>query len=57
MPVDDITDATENILRASQLQQPMRDSLKAQFEKATQALGTPGFHRFDDIDTLVGLGG
>lgn len=57
MPVDTIADATENMVRASQLQQSTLDSLKGQFEKATQALGAPGFHGPLDIETLVGLEG
>lgn len=57
MSVDAIADATENILRASQLQQPTLDSLKAQFKNPTQALGAPGCHDPTDIETLVGLEG
>ena len=44
MPVETIADATENMVRASHLQQSTLTSLKGQFDKGTQALGTPGFH-------------
>lgn len=55
MSVNVIANATENMLRASQLQPPTLDSLKAQYKEATQVLGAAGFHGPNDIETLVGL--
>jgi hypothetical protein len=57
MAANTLANAIENMLRASQLQPPTIDSLKTQYEKATQALGAADFHNFDDIETLVGLEG
>lgn len=57
MSVSTIENAAENMLRASQLQPPTLDSLKAQYEEATQTLGVAGWHGFNDIETLVGLEG
>lgn len=56
MSVTATADATENMLRASQLPPTMVESLKTQYEKATELLGA-GWHGPTDIQTLVGLEG
>jgi hypothetical protein len=57
MSEDAIANATENALRASELQPQMLDSLKDQYEKAAQVVGAAGWHGPFDIQTLVGLEG
>jgi hypothetical protein len=57
MSVTATTDATDHVLRASQLPTTPVESLKIQYEKATELLGAAGGHGPTDIQTLVGLEG